>query len=465
MSNYSKINISLEEFKKEFWLNKSSIDIPRVFKNIKEDISEEEFFKNQMEIIFKTCDVIVMQRMSFLLDKDTIKNIEDVKKVLGVNRVNNFRTACYKELQFRLSNENFPEFVNKQYLSNNNFIINGDVRDFGTMGNLLNRISFELLMYPSWDNSFIEYDNGEKLLKYFDDICDKNTIGIRDNKKRIDSVSSDVATNTNNIKLNASDIDKINDSLGSLYKDVAVIKETTDHNTNNIKLNASDIDKINDSLGSLYKDVAVIEEATDHNTQDITNIKRTYFDKNIEEKLTRSFNLANNTRIEFNADDTNDRNHMYYFETLAKDQNFNLILKNSNGYFKLLGFQDNELKDSVVKKYIDDKFKELEAKINNQHAEVSKDDVRKMIADELNKKDYVEYREAKLTANYSYIENYKNVKRYSDLFGLNTKNDLGLIYDMYGKYIRKHNGGEDLAEVTLKYIPFDVINKTFDEDE
>ncbi len=430
MSNYSKINISLEEFKKEFWLNKSSIDIPRVFKNIKEDISEEEFFKNQMEIIFKTCDVIVMQRMSFLLDKDTIKNIEDVKKVLGVNRVNNFRTACYKELQFRLSNENFPEFVNKQYLSNNNFIINGDVRDFGTMGNLLNRISFELLMYPSWDNSFIEYDNGEKLLKYFDDICDKNTIGIRDNKKRIDSVSSDVATNTNNIKLNA-----------------------------------SDIDKINDSLGSLYKDVAVIEEATDHNTQDITNIKRTYFDKNIEEKLTRSFNLANNTRIEFNADDTNDRNHMYYFETLAKDQNFNLILKNSNGYFKLLGFQDNELKDSVVKKYIDDKFKELEAKINNQHAEVSKDDVRKMIADELNKKDYVEYREAKLTANYSYIENYKNVKRYSDLFGLNTKNDLGLIYDMYGKYIRKHNGGEDLAEVTLKYIPFDVINKTFDEDE
>lgn len=430
MSNYSKINISLEEFKKEFWLNKSSIDIPRVFKNIKEDISEEEFFKNQMEIIFKTCDVIVMQRMSFLLDKDTIKNIEDVKKVLGVNRVNNFRTACYKELQFRLSNENFPEFVNKQYLSNNNFIINGDVRDFGTIGNLLNRISFELLMYPSWDNSFIEYDNGEKLLKYFDDICDKNTIGIRDNKRRIDSISSDVAANTNNIKLNA-----------------------------------SDIDKINDSLGSLYKDVAVIEEATNHNIQDITDIKRTYFDKNIEEKLTRSFNLANNTRIEFNADDTNDRNHMYYFETLAKDQNFNLILKNSNGCFKLLGFQDNELKDSVVKKYIDDKFKELEAKINNQHAEVSKDDVRKMIADELNKKNYVEYKTFNASQEKD-LEKYKVALYSNDLFGLNTKNNLGLIYDMYGKSIitpRDDHGY--IAEIDMKYIPFEIKHETFEEDE
>ena len=491
MELYKPLAISLEEFKKDYWLN-NSIKIPREFMRNNENLNEEQFFALAMRNIYDTCDLAINQCMSYFLAKS--KTLKELTEQIGEERVKNFKSACYYELYYRLANENFPEFVNKQYLSTNAFNINNDLRDFSNFSKLLNDVSLKLLAYPVWDfqsdynglsYGYAINQNSSSIKNINDELLkNKNSMfGLQVAQKALANKYDRVVNDINSLNVEISNLKGVDgttkqkleqlvlslaanaqNDAETLKKFNALSKEYADKYEQNLnRINTLD-QQLDQQTNNLWQELDGYQEAIQQNGENIGIIQSTYFNKDVEEKLTKSFNLANNTRIEFNANSSNDRTEMYYFETFAENQNFNLIKRNSKGYFKLLGFDDVNLVDCVVKKYIDDKFKELEAKINNQHAEVSKDDVRKMIADELNKKNYVEYK----TFN-AYQE--KDLGKYratlysNDLFGLNTKNNLGLIYDMYGKYIRTHNEDEYLAEINMKYIPFEIKHETFDEDE
>ncbi|MDC8919691.1 hypothetical protein [Metamycoplasma hyosynoviae] len=149
MEEWKKLNLSIEEFKRNYWYS-NVIEIPQFIKNIGPTITEEVLFNKLMLNVLETCDLFIDQKMSQILALDI--SLEQIKQLLGNRKVNNFISSVYTEIKYRLATEKFPEFSQKDKLITSAFSLASAGREFTNFQSLLSPESIAYLTNPSWND-------------------------------------------------------------------------------------------------------------------------------------------------------------------------------------------------------------------------------------------------------------------------------------------------------------------------
>ncbi|KUH47510.1 hypothetical protein [Mycoplasmopsis meleagridis] len=164
MSNFveklkTMLDISSENYAKEFNSN-ISIKLPVSFKNInfselKNKTSEEMkqlvsiWFNNEINSIIRQADLLTEQKMSLLINAGLEK--QEIEKVIGLQRLENFKLAVLTEFNYRYKSDIWPEIANRNKLTANNFTDLTDGRDFSeNLGSLFSNEAKKYLSKPSW---------------------------------------------------------------------------------------------------------------------------------------------------------------------------------------------------------------------------------------------------------------------------------------------------------------------------
>ncbi|MBN0919684.1 hypothetical protein [[Mycoplasma] gypis] len=155
MEFINKLNLSIAEFKKIRWYNQE-IKINNQVKKNNPSITEEDFFNLLLKNVFNVCDLFINQKASILLKSEL--TAEEIKNIIGEQRWNNFRSAVYSEIAFRIGNEWLPEFANSPRLLTNSWTFANDLREFSVTSDLLNNEARAYLSTPSW--SYLETKDG-----------------------------------------------------------------------------------------------------------------------------------------------------------------------------------------------------------------------------------------------------------------------------------------------------------------
>ncbi|MDD7898324.1 hypothetical protein PUW92_02880 [Metamycoplasma hyosynoviae] len=144
-----KLKLNISDFKTEYWYSKT-IEIPQFIKNIEPDITEDQLFNKLLLNVYQTCDLFINQKMSQFLSLDI--TLEQIKDILGKQRVKNFISSIYTEIKYRLATEKFPEFSQKDKLITSNFSVASAGREFSNFQSLLSPESIAYLTYPTWND-------------------------------------------------------------------------------------------------------------------------------------------------------------------------------------------------------------------------------------------------------------------------------------------------------------------------
>ena len=156
MEEINKLKFSIDEFKNNYWYSKN-IDIPQFVKNIEPNITEEQFFNKLLLNVFNTCDLFINQKMSQFLILDI--TLEQIKDILGEQRVKNFISSVYTEIKYRIASEKFPEFSQRDKLITSNFSLAQAGREFNNFQGLLSPEAIAYLTSPSWTDLKFKKDD------------------------------------------------------------------------------------------------------------------------------------------------------------------------------------------------------------------------------------------------------------------------------------------------------------------
>ncbi|WP_412031263.1 hypothetical protein [Metamycoplasma buccale] len=168
----NKLSLSKDEFINTYWYEEE-ITIPNFIKNINKNITADDFFNKLISTIYQTCDLFINQKMSELLDSKM--TIEEITKIIGEKRLDNFRNAIYYEIRYRLATQKFPEFSGKQRIITSAFSIANDGREFNKFSDLLCPESISFLSNPTWSNLDIKSNSSDilEVLKIFAETDEK----------------------------------------------------------------------------------------------------------------------------------------------------------------------------------------------------------------------------------------------------------------------------------------------------
>ena len=218
-SEIIKLNFNINDFKSEYWYAKV-IEIPQFIKNVEPNITEEELFDKLLINVFQTCDLFINQRMSQFLALDI--SLDQIKDILGKQRIKNFISSVYTEIKYRLATEKFPEFSQKDKLLTSSFSLASAGRDFSSFQSLLSPEAIAYLTYPSWnDLKAIENDD------YFNIVSIIEKLNKFDNK--IEKLLNANSESDENLKLAFSQFKtnqlNTNSQINELIKDIDTKKE------------------------------------------------------------------------------------------------------------------------------------------------------------------------------------------------------------------------------------------------
>lgn len=218
-SEIIKLNFNINDFKSEYWYAKV-IEIPQFIKNVEPNITEEELFDKLLINVFQTCDLFINQRMSQFLALDI--SLDQIKDILGKQRIKNFISSVYTEIKYRLATEKFPEFSQKDKLLTSSFSLASAGRDFSNFQSLLSPEAIAYLTYPSWnDLKAIENDD------YFNIVSIIEKLNKFDNK--IEKLLNANSESDENLKLAFSQFKtnqlNVNSQINELIKDIDSKKE------------------------------------------------------------------------------------------------------------------------------------------------------------------------------------------------------------------------------------------------
>lgn len=218
-SEIIKLNFNINDFKSEYWYAKV-IEIPQFIKNVEPNITEEELFDKLLINVFQTCDLFINQRMSQFLALDI--SLDQIKDILGKQRIKNFISSVYTEIKYRLATEKFPEFSQKDKLLTSSFSLASAGRDFSSFQSLLSPEAIAYLTYPSWnDLKAIENDD------YFNIVSIIEKLNKFDNK--IEKLLNANSESDENLKLAFSQFKtnqlNVNSQINELIKDIDSKKE------------------------------------------------------------------------------------------------------------------------------------------------------------------------------------------------------------------------------------------------
>ncbi|WP_406618236.1 hypothetical protein ACJA27_01535 [Mycoplasmopsis lipophila] len=385
MEEINKLNFSIDEFKNNYWYSKN-IDIPQFVKNIEPNITEEQFFNKLLLNVFNTCDLFINQKMSQFLILDI--TLEQIKDILGEQRVKNFISSVYTEIKYRIASEKFPEFSQRDKLITSNFSLAQAGREFNNFQGLLSPEAIAYLTSPSWIDLKFKKDDYLNIvsiiekLNLFDNRIEKL---LKDNSELDENLKTSFLTfksnqETKNINLQ----DEINKKqnlienkiLGFLNKNVL----------NDNELGNNDGEYLNINFGDSGSDIGI-------------TLKSEYFNTTIEpsgiqiENVSEGMSYLDSSNLEFKDSEN---------KTISKltAQNLNLLLNNldktksledkfnlfDNRIEKLLKYNsesDENLKLSFSK------FKSEQLEINDKKENKLSDNVRNFLNNNINSPDYL----------------------------------------------------------------------------
>ncbi|MBZ4203404.1 hypothetical protein [Mycoplasma tauri] len=216
MEKLKKLNFSIEEFKEKYWFSQE-IKIPLIFKRFNEEITEIDFFNKIIFSIFNAADLLINQKMSYFLDKEL--SYEEIERIIGEKRINNFKQAVYVEFKNRLASNKWPEFSSEQNLLSSNFSVVGSGRDFSALNSFLTPEAIAFLSVPDWSfiNLNIDYDK--------DDIQEKTNIMVMLNE--INSIKTNTENTIEPIKRDIKTQHAKNQEYDNKFKELETFKNLT----------------------------------------------------------------------------------------------------------------------------------------------------------------------------------------------------------------------------------------------
>lgn len=224
MINIKSLNIAIDEFKEKYWYGKK-IEIPNFIKALNSDITEEQLFNKLASNIANTCDIFINQALS-----NGIGNLEQYKKIvdlIGISKITNFKCAVYTELKYRLANQIFPEFQQKQHYLPQQFSISGG-RDFNSIRELL---SFEAIAFLRL-NDWAQINNSICDAKV--DLLNKLSETNSELNKMINQNSTNIENNTQMLIQYGHKVDEIDLNTKANTEKLANIEEKTNANKSNL---------------------------------------------------------------------------------------------------------------------------------------------------------------------------------------------------------------------------------------
>ena len=224
MIDIKSLNITINEFKEKYWYGKN-IEIPNFIKVLNSDIAEEQLFNKLASNIANTCDIFIDQALS-----NGIGSLNEYNKILeliGTSKINNFKCAVYTELKYRLANQIFPEFQQKQRYLPQQFSISGG-RDFNSIRELL---SFEAIAFLRL-NDWAQINNSICDAKV--DLLNKLNEAISELNKMINQNSTNIENNTQMLIEYGHKVDDINLNTKANSEKLTNIEEKTNVNKSNL---------------------------------------------------------------------------------------------------------------------------------------------------------------------------------------------------------------------------------------
>lgn len=224
MIDIKSLNITINEFKEKYWYGKN-IEIPNFIKVLNSDITEEQLFNKLASNIANTCDIFINQALS-----NGIGSLNEYNKILeliGTSKINNFKCAVYTELKYRLANQIFPEFQQKQRYLPQQFSISGG-RDFNSIRELL---SFEAIAFLRL-NDWAQINNSICDAKV--DLLNKLNEANSELNKMINQNSTNIENNTQMLIEYGHKVDDINLNTKANSEKLTNIEEKTNVNKSNL---------------------------------------------------------------------------------------------------------------------------------------------------------------------------------------------------------------------------------------
>ncbi|WP_444704921.1 hypothetical protein ACT1UH_02930 [Mycoplasma sp. 332] len=238
--NISKLGLNIEYFKNKYWYSKT-IEIPQFIKNIEPNITEEEFFNKLLLNVFETCDLFINQKMSEFMKVSL--TVDELENLLGIKRINNFISAIYTEIKYRLATEKFPEFSQRDKLITSNFTLATIGREYNNLQSLLCPESIAYLSDPSWNDLKVDESNNIDLIP----IIESLNGGLDEVKKTANNNKEEIKNLDTRIKLELGNIAYWNNKT----------QGTISEHSNNI---SSINEKISDLDNNFYKKNIVDEK-------------------------------------------------------------------------------------------------------------------------------------------------------------------------------------------------------------
>ncbi|VEU75596.1 Uncharacterised protein [Mycoplasmopsis maculosa] len=271
MLTLEKFKININEFKNNYYYG-NEIKIPYQFKKINETINEIDFFNKESLNILIVCDLFINQVLTTLFNGDITS--EEIENILGTIRLSNIKNAVYSELNYRLSNNYFPDFANKKSLINSSFVVNFDGQKYQNFNDLLSPKAISFLTRDNWEINELESENiATKLIDTFVNV-----------KNKVEALNFDLKNNSILDKITSSKIESLDTKL-----------------SNNILSTANNLsNRINESEHSLR---ITLDSKITKNTSDIEKINSKLLEEYVlKESLENNINPIKQKNEEFNAD-------------------------------------------------------------------------------------------------------------------------------------------------------------------
>lgn len=218
------LNITINEFKEKYWYGKN-IEIPNFIKALNSDITEEELFNKLASNIANTCDIFINQALSNGIG--SLKEYNKIVDLIGICKITNFKCAVYTELKYRLANQIFPEFQQKQRYLPQQFSISGG-RDFNSIRELL---SFEAIAFLRL-NDWTQINNSICDAKV--DLLNKLNEANSELNKMINQNLTNIENNTQMLIEYGHKVDDINLNTKANSEKLTNIEEKTNVNKSNL---------------------------------------------------------------------------------------------------------------------------------------------------------------------------------------------------------------------------------------